>query len=163
MSFKTRALSFFIAAFLLLSGCGLNKPPKSTLRYDISGSPATLDPQYADRQSELAIINNSFEGLTAISADGKVSPAAAESWEVSADKKSYTFTLRNDIKWSNGDAVTADELFAGFHHFVTHYAGFYCHGNFRRAGGFCAVADRAGKDGHGIYQCVSNFLKTAAI
>ena len=113
MSFKTRALSFFIAAFLLLSGCGLNKPPKSTLRYDISGSPATLDPQYADLQSELAIINNSFEGLTAISSDGKVIPAAAESWSVSTDKKSYTFKLRSDIKWSNGDDVTADDFVFG--------------------------------------------------
>jgi len=113
ISFKMRAVSFLISVLLFICGCGLNKPPKSTLRYDISGSPATLDPQYADRQSELAIINNSFEGLTAISADGKVIPAAAESWEVSADKKSYTFTLRNDIKWSNGDDVTADDFVFG--------------------------------------------------
>ncbi|MBQ2752208.1 MAG: peptide ABC transporter substrate-binding protein [Oscillospiraceae bacterium] len=113
MSTKMRAVSFLTALIFFICGCGLNKPPKSTLRYDISGSPATLDPQYASRQSELAIINNSFEGLTAISPEGNVIPAAAESWEVSTDKKSYTFTLRDDIKWSNGDSVTADDFVFG--------------------------------------------------
>ena len=43
-------------------------------------------------------------------ADGSVIPAVAERWDISPDGRSYTFYLRPDAKWSNGDPVTADDF-----------------------------------------------------
>jgi len=56
-----------------------------------------------------------YEGLTMYDTRDKLQPipAAAASWEISADRKTYTFHLRPDGRWSNGDPVTADDfLFA---------------------------------------------------
>ena len=101
---------FAFAAAMLMAGCGLNKPPEATVRYDLSGTPSMLDPQYASHNSEIEVIANCFEGLTAASDSGEAIPACAESWEVSDNGKKYTFKLRDDIKWSNGDAVTAEDF-----------------------------------------------------
>ena len=53
-----------------------------------------------------------FEGLTAYDARGQVVPGVAETWEISPDGRAYTFHLRRNARWSNGDQVTARD-FAG--------------------------------------------------
>ena len=113
MKLNFRISALFTAAVIVLTGCGLNKPPESTIRYDLNGSPSILDPQYASQSSEMEVIANCFEGLTAMSESGEAVPACAESWSVSNDGKQYTFKLRSDIKWSNGDAVTAEDFVYG--------------------------------------------------
>ena len=50
-----------------------------------------------------------FEGLTVSTSDG-FKPGIAESWDVSEDGKTYTFHLRDDAKWSDGDPVTAKDF-----------------------------------------------------
>src|SRR5699024_6225958 len=56
------------------------------------------------------MLNNLMEGLTRLGEDDTPQPAIAEDWDVSEDGKTYTFHLREDANWSNGDAVTADDF-----------------------------------------------------
>jgi oligopeptide transport system substrate-binding protein len=53
---------------------------------------------------------NTMEGLVMLGENDVVEPGVAESWEISEDGLTYTFTLRSDAKWSNGEAVTADDF-----------------------------------------------------
>ena len=113
MKLRIRIFAAAAVFIVMLGGCGLNKPPESTLRYDLGGSPSILDPQYASQSSETEVLANCFEGLTAIADTGEAVPACAESWSISNDGKQYTFKLRSDIRWSNGDAVTAYDFAYG--------------------------------------------------
>lgn len=70
--------------------------------------PESLDPHKISGLPEANIIRQQLVGLVTTDSDGKTIPAMAESWE-SADNKVWTFKIR-DAKWSNGDAVTADDF-----------------------------------------------------
>ena len=75
------------------------------------GDPAGLDPQIAIGDPESHIFNALFEGL--VSEDPKdlhPIPGVAESWEVADGGRTYTFHLRHNARWSNGDPVTADDF-----------------------------------------------------
>jgi oligopeptide transport system substrate-binding protein len=80
------------------------------LHRGIGVEPASLDPQAATGLVEAGIIYDLHEGLLARSADGLLGPGFAESWSVSSDGKAYTFRLRPEAKWSNGEALTADDF-----------------------------------------------------
>ncbi len=75
----------------------------------IASEPPSLHPQLATDTTSSAILINVFEGLTVSDADGKPTPGMAEKWDISPDKKTYTFHLR-DAKWSNGDPVVAGDF-----------------------------------------------------
>jgi oligopeptide transport system substrate-binding protein len=73
--------------------------------------PEGLDPHIVTGVPEHHILTALFEGLVGMNAaDLSPIPAVAESWEMSADKLEYTFHLRSDAKWSNGDALTAGDF-----------------------------------------------------
>lgn len=55
-----------------------------------------------------ALMSNVYEGLVRIDADGEIIPQLATSWEVSADGREYTFQLREEVTFSNGDPFNAD-------------------------------------------------------
>src|SRR5699024_4785210 len=57
-----------------------------------------------------AVLDQVFEGLMRVDQKGKVQPGMAESYDLSDDKLTYTFKLREDAKWSNGDPVTAEDF-----------------------------------------------------
>lgn len=96
------------AAFMLLplGGCS-GDPTGKIFRYDINGDVTNLDPQFSTDHGARIVLDNLFEGLVAQSPDGDIIPAVAKSWQVSADNLTYTFHLREDARWSNGDIVTA--------------------------------------------------------
>ncbi|RXT13832.1 peptide ABC transporter substrate-binding protein [Ammoniphilus sp. CFH 90114] len=83
-----------------------NKAPQ-VLRLNINSEPPTLDPGLAEDSTSGTLIRQMFEGLTRIGEDENPHEAAAEKIEVSEDLKTYTFTIRENAKWSNGDPVTA--------------------------------------------------------
>jgi oligopeptide transport system substrate-binding protein len=56
------------------------------------------------------ILRDLFEGLTAESADGELVPGAALRWNISRDARTYTFYLRRDLSWSNGDPLTVNDF-----------------------------------------------------
>ena len=83
-----------------------NKKDSVTLAMTLE--PPGLDPT-AGAASSIAevVLYNVFETLTKINSDGSVSPLLAESWEVSSDLKTYTFRLRKDAKFQNGEPFNA--------------------------------------------------------
>ena len=74
---------------------------------------ASLDPQKTEGVPESHVIRDLLEGLVNQDADGNTVPGVAERWETK-DNKVFTFYLRKDAKWSNGDAVTADDFVYSF-------------------------------------------------
>lgn len=70
----------------------------------------TLDLSKATDQQSFQTANTTMEGLTRIDADGKVQPGVAESWEASEDGLTWTFKLRKNSTWSNGEPVTAKDF-----------------------------------------------------
>ena len=84
----------------------------STLRRALGAVPATLDPRAAEDNAALTVASDLYEGLTTEAADGSIVPGAAASWTISDGGQTYTFKLRPDLKWSNGDALTAEHFAA---------------------------------------------------
>ena len=76
--------------------------------------PETINPHKSTGVTEANIEADLFEGLTSYAANGDIIPGAAEKWEISDDGKVYTFHLRQNAKWSNGDPVTAADFVYGF-------------------------------------------------
>ena len=70
----------------------------------------SLDPHKAVAAGTKEVMFNVFEGLMKPTPDGELIPAIAESYTVSEDHRSYTFTLREGVKFHNGDAVTAEDV-----------------------------------------------------
>ncbi|WP_019119050.1 peptide ABC transporter substrate-binding protein, partial [Brevibacillus massiliensis] len=101
-----------VIAMVVVLGCGniiFNKrqlAPQNELRLNLHNEPATIDPGVAEDLISGSIARAAFDGLTRIGADGKPHPSMAEKIDISPDRLTYTFTLR-DSRWSNGDPVTA--------------------------------------------------------
>lgn len=72
--------------------------------------PETLDPHLAQGVPASHILRDLFEGLTMESADGDIIPGAALRWNISRDARTYTFYLRRDLLWSNGETLIADDF-----------------------------------------------------
>ncbi|MFA0816173.1 MAG: peptide ABC transporter substrate-binding protein [Anaerofustis sp.] len=76
----------------------------------VGPEPATIDPALNSSVDGATLIIHAFEGLYKLDDTGKTVPGQAESYTVSSDGLTYTFKLRNDIKWSDGQAVTAKDF-----------------------------------------------------
>jgi len=83
---------------------------------NIGDEPATLDPSRIDPEhnASLWVIEQLFLGLVDYDENGKVVPELASSWEASSDASVWTFTLRDDVSWSDGMPVTAEDVRCGF-------------------------------------------------
>ena len=71
---------------------------------------ASLDPQLATDGTSFEVIADFTDGLMQMDAEGQAVEALAESYEVSEDGCTYTFHIREDANWSNGDPVTANDF-----------------------------------------------------
>jgi oligopeptide transport system substrate-binding protein len=91
---------------------------RTTLRRGNGPEADTLDPQRARTDAAFNILRDLFEGLTAVGPDGAAVPAAAESWTISEDGLEYTFRLRENLRWSNGDPLRAADFVAGLRRLV---------------------------------------------
>src|SRR5258708_22141830 len=92
--------------------CGATNPPReNVLRYVSGSEPETLDPQVPDGQNEARICMSLYEGLAEYDPKtGEPVPALAETWEVNKDSSEFTFHLRRDGRFSNGDPITARDF-----------------------------------------------------
>lgn len=79
-----------------------------------ASEPASLDPHLVQDSVGGAVVIDLFEGLTRSGPEGDTEPALAESWSVSDDGLTWTFQLRNDARWSDGSAVTAQDVVYGW-------------------------------------------------
>ena len=82
----------------------------ATINIHNGGDPTSLDPQKLSGDWENRIAGDIFEGLVTEDAKDNPIPGQAESWKVSDDGKVYTFKLRDGIKWSDGQPVTAGDF-----------------------------------------------------
>ncbi|HEX3730861.1 MAG TPA: peptide ABC transporter substrate-binding protein, partial [Opitutaceae bacterium] len=91
-----------------------------TLLLGNGAEPSDLDPQTNTAYSDLNILTALFEGLTSMDeATSQPVPGVAERWESSADGLVWTFHLRADARWSNGDPVTAGDFVYSFHRILS--------------------------------------------
>ena len=105
---KRILVALLMAMTVLASGCGENGD-KEKLNVMLGSNVNSLDVAQATELASFEVISNCVDGLLQLDEQGKAVPAIAESYEVSADGKTYTFHLR-DAKWSNGDPVTAQDF-----------------------------------------------------
>jgi oligopeptide transport system substrate-binding protein len=112
-----------LAVLLLAGACGQQadpvakasaSPPSAAVLHRGNGvEPDSMDPHKGEGTSGANIRRDLFEGLVATAPDGSLEPGAAESWEISDDRMTYTFHLRRDGRWSNGEPVTAADFVYG--------------------------------------------------
>src|SRR5262245_542124 len=97
-------------ASVLVLGSAFAAHAEQVLHRGNGAEPQTLDPHKLEGVPELNITADLFEGLTTYGPKAEIVPGAAESWEISDDGRVYTFHLRKDGKWSNGDPLTAQDF-----------------------------------------------------
>ncbi|WP_417742799.1 peptide ABC transporter substrate-binding protein [Salipiger sp.] len=81
-----------------------------TFTYRILDNISSIDPQIVEDTDGSDVVRDLFEGLLNQDENGELAPGVATDWDVSDDKMTYTFHLRDDAKWSNGDPVTAGDF-----------------------------------------------------
>lgn len=80
------------------------------LSVQVGPDPETIDPALNSAVDGGNMILHSFECLLAVDQDGKLAPGQAESWETSEDGLTWTFHLRDGLKWSDGSDLTANDF-----------------------------------------------------
>ena len=106
-------LTFFVTIFIAITTlCGCGEDYKNaTIYYELASFPTTLDPSVVGDSTAAMISSNIYEGLMRLDYDLNIVCGAAESYTVSGN--TYTFTLRDNLKWSNGDPLTAKDFVFG--------------------------------------------------
>ena len=102
-------LTIFALATAVLCGCG-RVPDRAELVFINGAEPELLDPPLSTAQATSRVMYALFEGLTSSDSKGVPQPGVAKSWEVSPDGLRYTFHLRPEAVWSNGDPVAAEDF-----------------------------------------------------
>lgn len=117
VSQRLPALLLCLLALAVLAGCGKRQSPadiaaaQGILLRGNGAEPQTLDPQFATGIPEANILGALYEGLVVPEpATLTPLPGAAQSWETSADGLTWTFRLRPDGRWSNGEPVRAGDF-----------------------------------------------------
>jgi oligopeptide transport system substrate-binding protein len=103
-----------LAALFACSSCrpggNSNGAGDQLLRRGIGGEPASLDPGKAVDTFSFEVIRDLYEGLTTESANGDVQPGVAAAWNINPAGTEYTFEIRKDAKWSNGQKIRAQDF-----------------------------------------------------
>ncbi|TFL19385.1 peptide ABC transporter substrate-binding protein [Jannaschia formosa] len=89
---------------------GTNLAEEQVFRYRLLDQFPTLDPQLNEETAGSHVIRQLFEGLMNQDAQGNLVPGVATGFEASEGNTVYTFTLRDDARWSNGEPVTAQDF-----------------------------------------------------
>ncbi|MBV7407788.1 peptide ABC transporter substrate-binding protein [Maritimibacter sp. DP1N21-5] len=89
---------------------GVTLADDQTFTYRVLDEHSSVDPQVVEDVTGSEIVRDLFEGLMNQDADGNLVPGVATDYDVSEDKMTYTFHLREDAKWSNGDPVVAGDF-----------------------------------------------------
>src|SRR5262249_1500402 len=118
---RARVYALLLIGCLVLTGCfneepltyygNFKRPRAQEFRWSNGGLPQTFDPAFAAAPPDTDAVRALFEGLTDY--DPKTLapvPAVATRWESSSDGRVWTFYLRENARWSNGEAVTAQDF-----------------------------------------------------
>ncbi len=116
-----------LAALTVLAACSrhpetggapASAPHESILLRGNGPEPDSLDPQKARSNEAHNILRDLCEGLTSLAKDASPAPGVAREWNMSADGRTYTFRLRPDARWSNGDRVVGADFVAALRRLV---------------------------------------------
>lgn len=105
------SLTILLGAFMLLSPA---LTEAKTLNFALSGNPDTLDPQKTAGTLTFQTLKSVYDTLAEPDPSGNIVPALADRWEVSGDALTWTFYLRKDVVFHNGDKLTAKDVKATF-------------------------------------------------
>lgn len=109
------ALCVLLCITMVVCGCGGRKESsgsgnRDSLRFGLQGEPVGLDPSLANEQMAWAIFYQIYDTLIFREEDGSYSSRLADKWEISEDGMKLTFWLRSDVKFHNGETLTADDV-----------------------------------------------------
>ncbi|HDR4558703.1 peptide ABC transporter substrate-binding protein [Bacillus cereus] len=123
---KSHLMVMALVTSLLLTACN-NKENKSdaeakkqVLNVTVSEEIPSLDTAKTMDGTSAHVMQNIFEGLYVLDDQDQPIPAVAKSFKRSEDGKKYTFDLRKDAKWSNGDSVTANDFMFAWKRAISH-------------------------------------------
>lgn len=121
--------SFWLLCFISLPTLAVNHP--NVLLLGQVAEPQSLDPQVATAANDSRILVNLYEGLVR-NADGTLTlePALAQSWSISDDGLTYTFHLRENIKFHDGSPFNADAVKFTFERMLDNQHPYYHTGPF---------------------------------
>ena len=109
---------FSLVTLAALAICSLAGCDSHESRADLvvlnGAEPESIDPAEITGQLDGRIAYALFEGLLHYDRFGHPQPGIAQSWDISPDRRTYTFHLRPEAKWSNGDPVTANDFLASW-------------------------------------------------
>ncbi len=110
-----------LACTLAVAGCGRQGTQvaqgnrEQVLHIGNKDEPADLDPHINNADSTGNILGALFEGLTVLSNDGRtILPGMADRWEISPERRTYSFHIRADARWSNGEPLTSRDFLDSF-------------------------------------------------
>lgn len=106
--------TYSICAAEVPAGTALLPPKEQIFVRNIGTEPASIDPQRVEESAGNEVVNDLFEGLFTLDANGKPRLAGALSYDVDPSGTVYTFKLRPEARWSNGDPVTAADYVYGW-------------------------------------------------
>ena len=114
---KIALLNLLIGTMVLIGACSQGESNvdvgnrEQILHIGNGTEPQGLDPHVVTGVPEHHIISALYEGLVLKNPETlEIEPAIAKSWEISDDGKTYTFYLRDNAQWSNGDPITAEDI-----------------------------------------------------
>ena len=128
-----------VTAVALLPQSGMAQPAQDTLRIRLNEDIRSTDPGVNRDSNTDAVQAHLVEGLVAFREDTSVGPLLAKTVEVSPDGKTYTFTLRPGLRFSNGAPLTSEDVLFAWHRYMDPATNWRCLSEF---------------DGHGIAKVV---------
>lgn len=116
---STKTLVAIVTAALVATACGggggADSGGDDTVSIGATAEPSTLDLTTTSVAAiPQVLLYNVYETLVKVDQDGEVAPSLAESYNRSKDRKTYTFTLREGVKFSNGKALTPEDVVYSF-------------------------------------------------
>ena len=105
---------FLLAVLAVTVLASLSSAGTKEIVYNLGADPKTIDPALNNALDGCNVDVNIFDGLLRLDFNDKPEPACAESWEVSDDGLTWTFHLRENLKWSDGKPITAQHFKDGF-------------------------------------------------
>ncbi|WP_304177155.1 peptide ABC transporter substrate-binding protein, partial [Leptotrichia trevisanii] len=109
-----KKMLFLLMMLVFVMSCGKGGGNSKTFTLNLSDEPKSIDPQLSTDILGGTVDDLITEGLTRKGKDGTFVPGLAEKWDKSADGLVWTFHLRDGIKWSNGDPITANDFKNGW-------------------------------------------------
>ncbi|MDD9728719.1 peptide ABC transporter substrate-binding protein [Mameliella sp. AT18] len=116
MKYRSAIVPFLLSTTLMTAAFAADVPEGTqlaadqTFTYRVLDEFSSFDPQVVEDVNGSEVVRDLFEGLYNQNADGEIVPGVALSHTVSEDNMTYTFTLRDDARWSDGKPVTAGDF-----------------------------------------------------